>query len=69
MKVKKKKKNLLVKSNPAQKLPRHRKSAHLCGITLLEGNSPLLFQVIILKKKKLFGFSFNQTTFKLGTST
>jgi len=38
--------NLVVKSIPAQKLPKHKNSAHLCEITLLEGNSPLLFQVI-----------------------
>jgi len=49
LKKKKKKKleNLVVKSIPAQKLPKHKNSAHLCEITLLEGNSPLLFQVII----------------------
>jgi len=35
-----------VKSIPAQKLPRQRKSAHFCDITLLEENSPLLFHVI-----------------------
>lgn len=43
----KKVRNLVVKSIPAQKLPKHKNSAHLCEITLLEGNSPLLFQVII----------------------
>lgn len=45
--------DLLVKNIPAQKLPRHRRSAHFCDITLLEETSPLLFQVIVF----LFKFS------------
>jgi len=51
--------NLVVKSIPAQKLPKQRNSTHLCEMTLLEGNSPLLFQVIIV-------FII---IFKIGTST
>lgn len=49
--------NLLVNSIPVQKLPRHKKSAHLWCITFLEDASPLLFQVInFFFKKNAFWF-------------